>query len=277
MECALKNTEKSGVSSAFLCIRRNGVGHLTEEEKLLLAKAEDLYTLCDKYCCPRFSVFLDESQQQLIRENIGEPSGYISGFFGGYPGAQRKVFGVFPEWVPYSETDFTIKVLKFIKNFGEPLTHRDYLGTILSLGIDRAKTGDILVDGDIAYVFVTEDIADFIRGQVTKVANRGVKIEVADCGGILVPEQKFQAISVVTASLRVDAVVAAMLRLSRNLSAKLILAGRVSINHKVSTDTAKQLSEGDILSVKGYGRYILAQVGGKTRSERLHVTIKKYI
>ncbi len=250
---------------------------MVDEEKLLLARTEDLYTLCDKYCCPRFSPFLDEAQQHFVMEKAGKRSGYTSGFFGGYPAAQRKVFGVFPEWYTYSEDDFLIKVLKFTKSFGEPLTHRDYLGTILSLGIDRAKTGDILVDGNTAYAFVAEDIVEFIRDQVTKVAGHGVKIEIISCREAVVPEQKFEEISVVAASLRLDAVAAAMLKLSRNLAVKLVETGRISVNHKVTQDAAKQLVQGDILSVKGYGRFILAHIGGKTRSERLHVIIKKYI
>lgn len=250
---------------------------MTEEEKLLLAKAEDVYRLCDKYCCARFTQFLDEAQQQLLIENIGAQAGYNTGFFGGYAGAQRKVFGVFPEWSPYSEDDFAIKVLKITKSFGEPLTHRDYLGTILSLGIDRAKTGDILVDGDTAYVFLLEDIADFVAGQITKIANRGVKTQVVSVREIEVPEQKFSVQGVVAASLRLDAVVGAMLHISRNLACRLVEGGKVSVNHKVTEETAKQLKEGDLLSVRGYGRFLLAEVGGKTRSERLHILIKKYI
>ena len=175
---------------------------MTDEEKLLLARTEDLFTLCDKYCCPRFSPFLDEAQQQLVMEKMGNRSGYTTGFFGGYAGARRKVFGVFPEWLPYSEDDFLIKVLKFTKSYGEPLTHRDYLGTILSLGIDRSKTGDILVDGDTAYAFAAEDIAEFIRDQITKVANRGVRIEIVGRGQVQVPEQKYEEISTVAAARR---------------------------------------------------------------------------
>ena len=275
--CSKSVHKKAELAPSFLISQRMGVEDLANEQKLLLARTEDLYTLCDKYCCPRFSTFLDEAQQQDIMENIGQRSGYSSGFFGGYPAAQRKIFGVFPEWFTYSEADFLIKVLKFTKSYGETLTHRDYLGTILSLGIDRAKTGDILVDGDTAYVFVAEDIAEFIRDQVTKVANRGVKIEIIPCGEAVIPEQKFEEIKAVAASLRLDAVIAAILNLSRNTAGKLVEAGRVSVNHRAAAETAKGLAEGDVLSVKGYGRFILSQVGGKTRSERLHVIIKKYI
>ena len=248
---------------------------LTEEERLLVAKTEDLFALCDKYQSPRFSAFLTEEEQALLAPVIKSVLNWR--FYGGYPEAGRKVLGVFPEWAEPEEADFTIKVLKITKTYGEPLTHRDYLGTILSLGVDRSKTGDILVDGQTAYVFVCSDIAAFLRENITKIANRGVSVEIMEPGQVRVPEQKFETLDVVAASLRLDAVVAAMLHMSRNAAVKLIEGGKVAVNHRPAEDGAKQVTEDDLLSVRGYGRYKVCGAGGTTRSGRLHLDIKKYI
>ena len=122
---------------------------MTSEEKLLIAKCDDLFSQCDRYSDVRFSQFLNEAEQAVIIKNIGNRIGYNCCFYGGYDCAQRKIFTVFPEWSEPCNEEFPIKVLKIVKKFKKELSHRDYLGTVLSKGIDRNKVGDILIDSDI--------------------------------------------------------------------------------------------------------------------------------
>ena len=250
---------------------------MTAEEKLLLAKTEDLFRLCDKYATPQFSAFLNEAEKAFIKKNIGERMGYNCCFFGGYNDAMRTVFGVFPEWESSELSSFPIKTIKIIKKYKKELSHRDFLGTVLSNGINRELVGDILVNDGDAYIFILSDIADFIASGIDKIANVGVKTSVEEISDLEIPEPKFETINTVVASLRLDAVVAAMLKISRKETSSLIIGEKVSINHLSCQNISHILKENDIISVRGSGRFIFLRVNGTTRSDRLHIMIKKYI
>lgn len=250
---------------------------MTGEEKLLLARCEDLFSLCDKRVAPCFSDFLNEAEQAIIKSNIGNRVGYNSCFFGGYENAQRRIFGVFPQWEEPDEDCFPIKVLKITKNYKRELTHRDYLGTVLSCGIDRCKVGDILIDMECAYIFLSEDIADYVCAGIDKIANVGVRSVVEDIGKITPPKPKFEVINTVSASVRLDAVVASVLNLSRKNACELIKSGRVCVNYSECSDVSHMLNVGDIISARGFGKFIFSDIGQKTRSDRLHIEVKKYI
>ncbi len=250
---------------------------MNTEEKLLIAKTEDLFRLCDKHCTAQFSFFLNEAQIALIQKEIGARVGYNCRYFGGYEDARRCIFGVFPEWCEPLDESFPIKVIKIKKTFSKELTHRDYLGSVMANGITREQVGDILVDNDVAYVFITEDMADFVCAGLLKIGNTGVVATVENAMDIIPPEQKFQIINTVCASQRLDAVVASMLKLSRKEAAGLIAGGAVSVNHLPVLDTSRSLKPEDVISARGYGWYVFHSVGGETRSGRIHITVKKYI
>ena len=250
---------------------------MNAEEKLLTAKTADLFRLCDKYCQPQFSFFLNEAEQAIIKREIGVGYGYNCKYFGGYEGSKRAVLGVFPEWQEADGKDFPIKAVKITKNYIKELTHRDYLGSILSNGITREQVGDIIVEENCAYAFIIADVADFVAMNLKKIGNIGVRTQIVDATKIKTPEQKFQIINAVAASARLDAVTAAMLKLSRREAASLILGAGVSVNHILVEDTSNAIKEGDIISVRGYGRFLFCGSTGETRSQRIHVVIKKYI
>lgn len=250
------------------------MGNVKLDKKILLSRANDLFKLCDKYASPRFSQFLDGAEIADIRDNIHFPYGYNVMFWGGFEDCERKVLGVFPEWEEAEEEKFPISVIKFIPGFTKKLSHRDYLGTIMSLGIDRAKIGDILVEENAAYVFAYSDIAEYIADNIAKIANTGVKSELLSGDGIDIPKKNYKFAEVVCASLRLDAVIAGALNISRNVSMQLIGAGKVKLNYREANQSSKILKEGDLVSVRGYGRFFLEEEGELTRKGRLHITVK---
>lgn len=246
------------------------------DKKILLARANDLFDLCDKYASARFSQFLDGAQRADIRDNIRFPYGYNVMFWGGFEESERKIFGVFPEWEEAEEDKFPISVVKFTSGFSKKLTHRDYLGTVMSLGIDRSKIGDILIEEEFAYVFAYSDIAEYIRDNIRKIANVGVKAELLE-GGVYIPEKEYKTVDTVCASLRLDAVITGALNISRNASVQLIREGKVKLNYREENQSSKTVKEGDLISVRGYGRFFLEEAGNETRKGRLHITIKFYV
>lgn len=242
-------------------------------DDIFLKKIRDVYKLSEKYHSPRFSKFLDENEQAVLK-NDGLFGGIL---FGGYEGAERCMLGVFPDWQEPTENDFPIKALKITKKYEKELSHRNYLGTILSLGIERNKIGDILVGEQVSYVFICCDIADFIKGNIRKISGCGVEIEICDFDEVSIPEKQFEYIETVAASLRLDAVLASLLKISRSEAKAFILSGKVMVNHMERQQTDFNLETQDLLSVRGFGRVEIFKIGNKTRSDRIHITLKKYI
>lgn len=245
------------------------------DKKLLFAKCTDLFAQCEKHCEAKFSPFLDGGEIALLEDDFYMPYGYGTMFFGGYDGAERRILGVFPEWEEPSEEAFPVSVIRFDVPKFRTLTHRDYLGTLMSLGLDRSKTGDILTDEEGAYAVIMSDIAEYAVRNVTKIANIGVKGYIA--GDFTAPKPKLIEKTCVCASLRLDAVVSAALNISRTSAEKAVSAGSVKVNHRETADRSKQISEGDLISVRGFGRFVLKETGGKTGKGRLHITVEKFL
>lgn len=241
---------------------------------LLKSKTEDLFRLCEKYSSARFSQFLDGGEIADIKRTVKFPYGYNTMFFGGHDDCERKIFGVFPEWEEPSADAFPISVIKISSSYKE-LSHRDYLGSILSLGIERNKIGDIIVDGKTAYVFAEDSIREYISGNIVKIGNQGVKTQMAK--NFPLPEKRFEEIETVCASQRIDAVVSALTRTSRQTAQKLIEAGYVKLDYRVSDKASQNVPDGGILSVRGYGRFIFEGAGSMTRKGRIHITAKRFI
>lgn len=251
---------------------------MEDKDKLLSAKIEDMFKLCDKYSQARFSHFLNEAEKETVSQHLVQRSfGYNTAFFGGYDEAERCILGVFPDWEECDKAKYPISALRADKGYDRPLSHRDYLGCILSLGIDRGKIGDILVDDKGAYIFAAEDIADFVCLNIKKVANCGVKISRVSVKEEDLPKREYEEIRTVSASLRLDAVLSAALGISRRESSSYIAGGRVSVNHKQIFENSFELKPGDIMSVRGAGRMILKDIGAGTKSGRIHITLLKCV
>lgn len=247
------------------------------DEKLLISRTEDLFRLCDKYASARFSDFLDGAELATIYDNAVIPFDYNVMYFGGFPDAEKKIMGVFPQWTDPDKNEFPIVCLKVIGGFTRKLTHRDYLGTVMALGIAPQKLGDIVVYDDFAYVLLHSDVAAYVADNLHKIGNQGVKVELLDNLDVIKIERKYKTIGAVCAAARLDAVVGAAANISRAQSSALITAGKVKLNHRQTEKVAETVKEGDLLSIRGYGRFLVHSFDGETRKNRLHITLKQYI
>lgn len=250
---------------------------MDNDEKLLISKCEDLFRLCDKYCAPRFSDFFDGGEQALIWDKVVFPFEYNVMFFGGFDDAEKKIMGVFPQWEEPDENEFPIACLKIEGGFSRKLTHRDYLGTIMSLGLTSSKLGDIVVGDGFAYVLLNRDIAAYTADNLHKIGNQGVKVKIIDDLSVIKIERQYKTINAVCAGSRLDAIVGAAANISRSQASSLITGGKVKLNHRETDKTAVTVKEGDLISIRGYGRFILHSFDGETRKMRMHITLKQYI
>ena len=250
----------------------------TTTNKILLSKINDLFRLCEKYSQERFSAFLDGGELAAIEDSGFSSYGFNVMLFGGYTDSEKKIMGVFPEWTEPEEELFPISVLRIESPFMGGLTHRDYLGSILGLGLEPCKIGDILVDSDkSAYCFVCSDIAGYILDNLKKIGSKGVSVKQISLSHVQDVKRNYQRMNLVCASLRTDAIVGAVTKLSRQKAAELIASGKVKINHRITSSNAAQLKEGDLISIRGFGRFIFRGEGAKTRKDRLHIAVDKFI
>ena len=195
------------------------------------------------------------------------------------------VFGFFPVAVSYaiiarqagmSAAQIGLMCLTFTYRSEDKLTHRDFLGSFMAQQLRREVIGDIVVGEGVAQAFVTDVAARLIGSSVTKIGRVGVKLT-DDEPFRLENAQKFQEISGTVASLRLDCAVGLAAHLSREKAAVLIRSDKVDVNHFTVSSVSHELKEGDILSVRGCGRFVLSRIDGSTKKGRIHINLRKYI
>jgi len=173
--------------------------------------------------------------------------------------------------------EFPIKVVK-IKNKSNffNLKHKDYLGGVLALGIERNKIGDIVVKDNEAYLPILEDISDYILSNLTSIGKSPVSIEILE-NERNIPSFEFEILQVNVASLRLDSLVAKLSNVSRSKAVEAIEEGRVLINYSKSKDKSQDIQSGDRVTIRGIGKFIVGDLNGTTKSGKEKILIKKYI
>lgn len=221
--------------------------------------------------------FLDPRQRQILGSLIGTANETIQfAFFGGYEKAERQRAIIAPFYEELEETDFDVVVLeanypgKFMT-----LTHRDVLGAFMSLGIDRKKVGDIIVTDDRFQLLLANELTDYVKTNLTQIKKASIQLREKPFTGILPDQEEWSERSQTVSSLRLDILVKEMYRMSRKDASQLIQANRVKVNFTDVDDPALQLLEGDLISVRGYGRSKLVHIGNRTRKDKLHVTLAR--
>ncbi len=253
------------------------LAQLAGDDKALLARLEDLRAQAQAGSRPRFTPFLNE-RQALIAAEYMRQAGAQGSLFGGYAGAARTVAGFFPDWDLSGPCDdaFPIKALT-LRCLGDiTLTHRDVLGSLMSLRLARESIGDIVCGEGQCVLFALESVAPVIVDELTKVGGAGVRCE----EGAPAPVEKaarFEDIEGTVPSLRLDCLVKLVTNKAREKSAALIEAALVSLGHTVTQNVSHPFAEGDILTVRGYGKFRVAHIAGPTKKGRLRVTVQKYI
>ena len=247
-----------------------------DSNAVFIASVEDAFEICARRRSARFVGFLDEAQHAAAFSVASRNRSVAAVFSGGYDGAERMMLGVFPDEEDVDFGVFPISAMAFFYRSSVQLNHRDFLGTILSCGVKRAVVGDILCGEGISVAFVDSGMAEFLAGQITKVGGEGVRITVGYDGELPVANLT-EEIHDTVASMRIDCVIAAAAGVSRESAATLIKSARVSINHRECLSVSQMTGEGDILSVRGTGRFRISRVGPFSRKGRLFITIEKYI
>lgn len=246
----------------------------------------DRLELCKQMDYPSFTDFLDLSELIEIRQHLKVSKGYFKLEYCGFLDDERRMIGFFPDsYLELMGLDqcyqlFPIELLHIQANFNsdQMFAHRDVLGTVLGLGLERKLFGDIIVLDRDAYILCHQRAAAIVKNELINVKHTCVSVKMIEASKDtrkLAPLAKELNISI--ASQRLDAIVKAVGNCSRNEANSMINTGLVKVNQIEVTKNHKQVKEGDILSIRRKGKFKIKKIGNVTKKGRLAVTILKYI
>lgn len=257
-----------------------------EEKDLLISRCLD----AKKKSLDSFMItstpFLSVDERSIIGCIEREYSSDIFTFyFGGFSEAERTVavfvpavFGVedIGEYFFENPDDSPFCLLKVSKDRFSSLSHRDYLGSLMGLGIKRETVGDIIIGEDYTFIFLLKSVSRYICENLTKVGRGTVSCEICSLSDFTYDEGETETVFASVASLRLDSVVSSAFNLSRTNSSLAVKSGLVYINSQQILKSDYILREKDKIVLRGKGKVILEEIIGESKKGRIHINIKKF-
>ncbi len=243
-----------------------------DDTQLLLSRLEDLIYSSDYSGCS-YMGFLNERECSVSVSYLRN-RGVTFTMYGGYKNATRVYICIADE---DASPDFPISVLQIKSKGNKELTHRDFLGSLMGLGIKRECIGDIVtVNKNEAIIFVRDDVAQYIIRELDKVGRESVSVceFTGDTDNL---SNKTEAFSLIVTSMRADNFVSACINSSRNAAVDLISSDMVFLNYVQVNKPSQNITEGDVISIRGYGKFIVGEIAGRTKRDRLVIKVLHYI
>ena len=254
---------------------------MQKEEQLLRKRFLELSRLAHHREIAVFTDFLSLHELNLLHTtpHAQMHSKYIT--YGGYAQSERQMAAFVSDALflckePLCWPFTTLQVQPLHEKYGQELSHRDYLGAILNLGIERSKIGDILVVEKTAYFFAHTSLTSFLMDELTRISHTTVAVTRLKEDTNFSFENKYREIKGTVASIRLDNLLSLAFSASRTSFSDVIQAGRVFINGRMITTNAYKLKDEDIISVRGMGKFQYMGVQSTTRKNRLTVLIRRY-
>ncbi|HWL27154.1 MAG TPA: YlmH/Sll1252 family protein [Ureibacillus sp.] len=223
----------------------------------------------------RLTDFLDPREQFIVSSIIGQNDDLSLKSYGVFDEAERRRMIICPAYMDVIPEDFQISVFtihypsKFLQ-----LKHRDVLGALLSLGMNRSKYGDIKIEDNEIQFAISKEISDYVQTNLVSIGKAKIQIEsLNDLNQLIQSNEKWIEKSLTVSSMRLDSILSVALKISREKSKLLIQAGKVKVNWTVRESSSFELQEGDILSVSGFGRIKLLKSEGRTKKEKIRLVI----
>lgn len=232
-------------------------------DKLRLASEHDISVFTNTFTTPNlWNFFYDNFNSNILKVET-------NGFF---EESERRIIS----FNNIYEIKYPIVMLlvESNSNFNE-LSHRDYLGAIMSLGIEREKIGDIVIHYNKAYVPVIDDIWSYIYNNLTKIGNTPVTVNIVDNYSD-VPKVNFEESVIIVSSLRIDNFICKLANLSRGKAIEFIDTGKVLVDYCKVKNKSQEISKDTRITIRGIGKFIVGNIIGETKSGKQRVIIKKY-
>ncbi|GFI42449.1 hypothetical protein IMSAGC018_00110 [Lachnospiraceae bacterium] len=257
---------------------------MNKEETLLQKRLIELSRTAYLRGIVMFSDFLNLNELNILHTTPKHQfqSQYMT--YGGYGLSERQMVAFLPDALyAFSDLEDTLEypfqvleISPLNKRFSEELSHRDYLGAVMNLGIERCKLGDIMVEGNRGILFVKEELSDYIRENLTRIRHTSVMVSLSPD----FPEDyepKYEEIKGTVASIRLDTVLSLAFPLSRSKLTAYIEGAKVFVNGKLITSNGYRLKEGDMISVRKMGRILYGGILSETKKGRYLTVVRKYI
>ena len=259
---------------------RNNIEKIAQnsEDRMLLAKLWDKINTGIRKNIPANTCFLSPREQEMARFLFGSQEGLH--FFGGYPQAERKMLVFLPDYLEEDcmmDEDSPVICLRAEFFQGDSLSHRDFLGALMGAGIGRETVGDICVSTGSCDFFVTAEIAGYVEQSFLGAGRTKVRMKRVPLSEAHIPEPEVKQIKDTLASLRLDSVISSGFRIGRNLAVQYITGGKAAIDGLPCEKPDKAVAEGMKISVRGLGKIRLTSVNGRTKKDRISVTIHRFI
>lgn len=249
----------------------------TKEDELFKKRLNELANIAYHRGICTYSDFLNLNELNLLYSNLKERAFINHTLWGGYAEAERRVV-CFYEDDSFPNINWPISCLlvsPLNEKFSDTLTHRDYLGAILNLGIERSRIGDIVLQDKNAYLFCHKDITDFLISELTRIKHTSVQVTEVSGEKVSANLNRTEVTGTVT-SIRLDALLSVAFHSSRSSLSGLIGNGKVFVNGKLITSNSFVPKEQDIISVRGMGRFQYISGGTQTKKNKYKVTLLLY-
>ena len=259
---------------------RNNIEKIAQngEDRLLLAKLWDKINAGLRRNIVANTCFLSPRELEMAHFLFGDLPGLHA--FGGYEEAERKMLIYLPDYLDEDALmaeDSPVVCLRATFFQGDSPSHRDFLGALMGAGIGRETVGDICVGKGSCDFFVTEEIAPYIEQSFTSAGRTHLRIQRIPLTEAAIPEPEVKEMKDTLASLRLDSVIASGFRIGRSLASQYVASGKAAIDGLPCEKPDKAVPEGAKISVRGLGKIKLVSVNGRTKKDRISVTIHKYI
>ena len=250
---------------------------MTEEEKLLVRKAQDKLSASEKRYSVTSTGFLNEKEQALLKEQMIASDNVNIELNGGYEDAERRAMVFIPEYCSIDdEPQFCALRASYYKDY--ELTHRDFLGSVLGLGISRDMIGDILVDKELhtADMIVKTEIKEFILSELKNAGRATLTLKEISLDELHFPKRETEIVKDTVASPRLDAIASSGFGISRENAAALIKSGRVYVNRTLCQSPDKAVTDNSTVNAAGYGKFKVRITDSISKKGRIFIEIERY-
>lgn len=260
------------------------VNYMTEKE-LLISRITDKRNQAIDNSMITATSFLSPDEWSEVMHFFSSDADIETFYYGGYDDAERTVLIFVPRFYKVDNIaayfnnnpeDRPLTMLEIKKDRFSVLTHRDYLGAIMGLGIKREMIGDIIITEDGCYIFCINSVAGYICKNLTGAGKGTLTVEIKSPDMLPERKEKFDEIFISLASLRLDGVVSSAFNISRGLASEAINKGIVFLNSCKAVKTDTLVKQGDKVVLRGKGKIIISEILGLNKKGRTHIIIKKY-
>ncbi|MGD9567133.1 MAG: RNA-binding protein [Sedimentibacter sp.] len=248
-----------------------------EETKNTVRKIADKASYVNKNYTPAVTEFTNPYIAELCLPIIKNYDVKYK-LFPSFEQGERKVFILHPDYLESVDVDEFITGLRIYNHSKfKKLDHKDYLGALMSLGIDRNKTGDIYVYDDYADIVLHSDISDYIMYNLNKIGHNKIETEKINVDDVHYKEQEHVILNITSSSMRLDNIVKHITNKSREIASDMIKTGNVKVNWQVEERNAVEIKEQDMISISKFGRFKIFKLSGLTKSGKYKIEIKHYV